>query len=85
VVDPETFLTLLAPAFADWETRLTRFGFDPLRRAFLDRAARLGAPITARTGQSTLTGTFTDIDATGALVLTTPKGRQTVQAAEIYL
>lgn len=83
-VDPESFLALLAPAFADWEQRLGTHGFGPLRRAFLDRAARLGEPITARTGTDTFTGTFSDIDATGALVLTTPQGRRVVQAADIF-
>lgn len=83
-IDPETFLSLLAPAFARWEDALRQHGFAPLRRAFLDRAARLGAPITARTLRDTLTGTFTDIDETGALVLTTAKGRTAVQAADIF-
>ncbi len=83
-VDPESFLSLLAPAFAVWEQRLVTHGFAPLRRAFLDRAARLGEPVTARTGTDTVTGTFTDIDATGALVLTTLHGRRTVQAADIF-
>ena len=83
-VDPESFLALLAPAFAAWEERLRTHGFAPLRRAFLDRAARLGEPLAARTGTDTITGTFTDIDATGALVLTTPLGRRTVQAADIF-
>lgn len=83
-LDPETFLTLLAPAFAHWEDRLRTHGFGPLRRAFLDRAARLGDTVTARTGADTLTGTFTDIDATGALVLTTSRGRHLVQAADIF-
>lgn len=83
-VDPESFLALLAPAFAGWERRLLDHGFGPLRRAFLDRAARLGESVTARTGTDAITGIFTDIDATGALVLTTPQGRQTVQAADIF-
>jgi BirA family biotin operon repressor/biotin-[acetyl-CoA-carboxylase] ligase len=83
-LDPETFLDLLAPAFAAWESRLGIHGFDPLRRAFLDRAARLDEPVSARTGTETITGTFSDIDATGALVLTTPRGRRTVQAADIF-
>lgn len=83
-LDSETFLALLAPAFAQWETRLVTHGFGPLRRAFLARAARLGDTITARTGSDTITGTFTDIDDTGALVLITARGRQTVQAADIF-
>jgi BirA family biotin operon repressor/biotin-[acetyl-CoA-carboxylase] ligase len=83
-LDPETFLALLAPAFAAWEARLTTHGFAPLRRAFLDRAARLGETVTARTGSDTLVGAFADIDPTGALVLTTPHGRRAVQAADIF-
>ncbi|PWR00830.1 biotin--[acetyl-CoA-carboxylase] ligase [Meridianimarinicoccus roseus] len=83
-IDPESFLDLLAPAFARWEATLRQHGFAPLRRAFLDRAARFGEPITARTLRETLTGTFTDIDETGALVLTTAKGPVAVQAADIF-
>ncbi|MCA8884221.1 MAG: biotin--[acetyl-CoA-carboxylase] ligase [Rhodobacteraceae bacterium] len=81
---PEEFLDLLAPAFAAWDARLTTFGFDPLRRAFLNHAAKRGEVITARTARDSITGTFTDIDADGALVLTGPKGRVTLPAAEIY-
>jgi BirA family biotin operon repressor/biotin-[acetyl-CoA-carboxylase] ligase len=83
-VTPEEFLDILAPAFATWEARLTDHGFGPLRSAFLDRAARRGEVVRARTGTETLTGTFADIDATGALILVTAKGRVAVPAAEIY-
>ncbi|WP_193141756.1 MULTISPECIES: biotin--[acetyl-CoA-carboxylase] ligase [unclassified Meridianimarinicoccus] len=83
-ISPEEFLDLLAPTFATWETRLTTYGFDPLRRAFLDHAAKLGEVITARTAKDSLTGTFTDIDATGALVLTGAKGRVVLPAADIF-
>lgn len=83
-ITPEEFLGILAPAFAVWEWRLTDHGFEPLRTAFLDRAARRGEVIRARTGTETLSGTFADIDATGALVLVTAKGRVAVPAAEIY-
>lgn len=81
---PEDFLDLLAPCFAAWEAKLTTFGFDPLRMAFLDRAARRGEVVTARTGRETLTGTFADIDATGALILRTSKGPVAVAAADVY-
>ena len=37
-----------------------------------------------RTGRETLTGTFADIDASGALVLRTAKGPVAVAAADIY-
>lgn len=81
---PEEFLDLLAPAFADWDARLTTYGFDPLRRAFLNRAAKRGEVITARTARDSFTGTFTDIDADGALVLTGAKGPVTLPAADIF-
>lgn len=83
-MSPEEFLDLLAPAFAAWEDKLTTYGFDPLRSAFLNRAARRGEVVTARTGRETLTGTFADIDRTGALVLRTAKGPVAVAAADIY-
>ena len=83
-LSPEEFLDLLAPAFAAWEEKLATFGFAPLRSAFLSRAARKGEVVTARTGRETLTGTFADIDATGALVLRTAKGPVAVAAADIY-
>lgn len=83
-IAPETFLNHLAPAFAQWEARLIADGFAPIRRAFLGRAARLNETITARTTRDSLTGTFRDIDDTGALVLQSARGLQTVQAADIF-
>ncbi|AUM73207.1 biotin--[acetyl-CoA-carboxylase] ligase [Paracoccus jeotgali] len=83
-ITPEDFLDLLAPAFAAWEGRLLTEGFAPIRRAFLARAARLGETITARTGRVALVGRFDGIDEGGALLLTTPAGRQSVPAADVY-
>lgn len=83
-ITPEEFLDLLAPAFAAWDQRLVTYGFDPIRRAFLQHAARLGEVITARTARESLTGTFTDIDESGALVLTGAKGRVVLPAADIF-
>lgn len=83
-IAPEPFLDLLAPAFARWEARLRDYGFDPLRCAFLDRAARRGEAVTARTGRETITGTFSDLDSSGAIVLTTARGPVKVTAADIF-
>lgn len=88
----ETGLTLsaddvlppLAAAFADWQARLEQSGFEPIRRAWLARAARLGETVTARIGASKTTGRFEGIDATGALVLTGPRGRQAIPAADVF-
>lgn len=83
-VTPEAFLDLLAPAFARWEAQLVTYGFGPIRTAWLDRAARLGAEITARTQHEEQTGTFAGIDATGALVLRTSAGQRSIPAADVF-
>lgn len=83
-LDPGEVLDYLAPAFAKWELQLATFGFAPIRTAFLDRAARLGEVITARTARESLIGTFETIDETGAIVLTTSAGRVAVPAADIF-
>jgi BirA family biotin operon repressor/biotin-[acetyl-CoA-carboxylase] ligase len=81
---PADFLNVLAPKFARWEHQFTTYGFAPIREAWLTRAARLGEVITARTATSETTGTFETVDATGQLVLSTPKGRHTIPAADIF-
>jgi BirA family biotin operon repressor/biotin-[acetyl-CoA-carboxylase] ligase len=81
---PEEFLEHLAPPVAEWEAMLQSHGFAPLRRAFLDRADRLGEVVTARTPQRAVRGRFADIDKAGAVVLEAPEGRLAVTAAEIF-
>ncbi len=83
-ITPEDFLNLLAPAYARYETQYTTYGFDPIRTAWLDRAARLGEVITARTATSETVGTFETVDASGNLVLNTAKGRVSIPAADVY-
>lgn len=84
-VSPAAFLDALAPAFAFWEGRLAEEGFAPVRAAWLDRAARLGEPIRARTGREELHGTFETVDESGHLVVATASGRRAVAAAEVFL
>lgn len=83
-ITPEGFLDLLAPAYATWETRFTTYGFAPLREAWLARAARLGEKVTARTSREAITGIFETVDEQGNLVLSTPKGRVAIAAAEVF-
>jgi len=83
-VTPEEFLDLLAPAYAARAASFDANGFAPIREAWLTRAARLGQVITARSGATTTTGTFETVDDTGALVLKTAKGRQTIPAADVF-
>lgn len=83
-LEPEAFLDLLAPAVARWEARLRADGFGPVRAAWLALAARLGAPLVARTPGREIAGRFETIDATGALVLATATGRVTLPAADTH-
>ena len=83
-LSPERLLAHLAPAFDRWEQRLTTYGFDPVRNAFLSHVARLGQPLIARTQRDEVQGVFETIDDSGALVLRTAQGRVTIPAADIF-
>lgn len=83
-IDPHRLLTEIALNFATEEAVMADLGFDPIRRAWLRHAARLGEVITARTGGEQLQGIFEGIDEQGALILSTPGGRKTLPAAEVY-
>jgi BirA family biotin operon repressor/biotin-[acetyl-CoA-carboxylase] ligase len=83
-IDPETFLTHLAAAYARHETRFVTYGFEPIRTLWLDRAARLGDVITARTVTSETVGRFETVDSSGNLVLNTVSGRVAIAAAEVF-
>jgi BirA family biotin operon repressor/biotin-[acetyl-CoA-carboxylase] ligase len=83
-VGPEMFLTELAAAYARFELQFTTYGFEPIRTAWLARAAKLGEVITARTTHSETEGTFETVDAEGNLVLNSAKGRVNIPAADIF-
>lgn len=78
------FLESLAKHFAHWETQLQEFGFEPVRKAWLNHAARLGQTITARTGTEVVTGKFETVDAQGNLVMNTSDGPRSIVAADVY-
>jgi BirA family transcriptional regulator, biotin operon repressor / biotin---[acetyl-CoA-carboxylase] ligase len=80
----DEMLDHLAAAFARWEAQLVTYGFGPIRTAWLNRAARLGQTITARTTTETITGRFDSLAEDGALVLQTEGGRRTIPAADIF-
>jgi BirA family biotin operon repressor/biotin-[acetyl-CoA-carboxylase] ligase len=83
-VTPEELLDRLAPAYARHEAQFATYGFAPIRAAWLDRAARLGQVVTARTTREEITGTFHTVDENGNLVLSTAKSRVAVPAAEVF-
>lgn len=83
-ITPQTLLDHLAPAWARRENQLQTYGFAPIRAAFLERVARLGETIIARTMSDTFEGRFETIDETGALVLSTAHGRKIIPAADVF-
>jgi BirA family biotin operon repressor/biotin-[acetyl-CoA-carboxylase] ligase len=81
---PDALLDALAPAFARWEQVLREEGFAPIRAAWLDRAANIGKPVTARMPGRSVSGLFDGIDESGAIVIDTGQGRQVLPAADIF-
>ena len=60
-------------------------GFSNIRRRWLERAAGVGAPVSVRMAEVTLTGIFETIDEGGRLVILAPDGaRRTVTAGEVH-
>ena len=84
MVGAEDFLDHLAAAYARHEAQFVSQGFEPIRAAWLKSAGRLGQEMTARTGNSEVAGTFETVDASGNLVLMTPKGRVRIATADVY-
>lgn len=84
IIPPEDFLPPLATAFAGLQALYENFGFDPIRSAWLARAARLGERVIARTGTETQEGIFDTIDETGAMILRTSDGIRAISAADVF-
>ena len=85
LVAPGEFLSALAQTYAAHEASFRVLGFAPIRRLWLDRAARLGQEIVARTGTAETRGIFETVDDDGRLILRTGAGRQAIAAADVFL
>ena len=83
-VTPDAFLAVLISAMERWEQRLREEGFAPVRDEWQKRAARIGQPIRARTGDAERRGVFEGLADDGALILVTEAGRQHIPAADVY-
>ncbi len=83
-INATDFLDVLAVNFDIYEQQMRSFGFEPIRLAWLEKAARLDKVIHARLPDRIETGIFKTIDQTGSLVLMTAKGRITLPAAEVF-
>ena len=81
----EEFLTFLLEHFeARYDVWINR-GIDPIRKAWVKRAANIGREIVVRLPQTEIRGVFEGLDASGALILTRSDGRREfVTAGEIF-
>lgn len=60
-------------------------GFEPIRQKWLERATGIGSPIIVRLAKNEYSGIFTDLDTSGALVLTLKDGSvKHVTAGEVF-
>ena len=65
----EVVLEHLLGSFAHWYCRWSSEGLEPVRGAWLERAAGLGGRVTVRLHGETLYGSFIGLDGDGALLL----------------
>ena len=71
--------------FLTWVNRWLEDGFAQIRQTWLRHAWHLGEEIEVRVGEDELKGVFRDLDADGALLLTTPNGAETrVSAGDVF-
>jgi BirA family biotin operon repressor/biotin-[acetyl-CoA-carboxylase] ligase len=87
VVEPATFLDVLAEAVARWLSRWRGEGLAPVRARWLARAHPAGTALAARLPDgSAIDGLFDGLDADGALVLRLASGeRHVIHAADVFL
>lgn len=79
-------LERLADRLGQWYGRWRVDGFAPVRAAWRARAEGLGRAIDVRVGDALISGSFTDLDEDGAMIVTTAGGlRQRVTAGDVAL
>ena len=87
VVEPASFLDILADGFARWVARWRTEGLAPVRARWVDCAHPAGTALTARLADGgAVEGRFEGLDVDGALILRTASGeRRVIHAADIFL
>jgi BirA family biotin operon repressor/biotin-[acetyl-CoA-carboxylase] ligase len=84
--DAAAVLAAFCGAFRPWVEVWRRDGFEPVRRAWLDRALGLSGPIEVRLAAESLSGIFTTLDVDGALVLGLAGGEtRRILAGDVFL
>ncbi len=85
-LSPETMLESFTRRFLAIMVTWKNMGFEPVRRAWLGRAAGIGKEITVRLERETFTGIFKTLDKDGALILLLPDGSEKrITAGDIFV
>ena len=82
--EPGSLLQRLCPAFLGWFDIWQRQGFEPVRRAWLDRAEKLHQPVEVRTDTSIVKGIFIGLDAQGAMLVQQGDRRCAILAGDVF-
>ncbi|MBX3429025.1 MAG: biotin--[acetyl-CoA-carboxylase] ligase [Hyphomonadaceae bacterium] len=83
--DPLAFLAALRPKLEGWATCILSEGFEPLRRAWLQRAYGFGREARVVQGELTLEGRIAGLSPRGELELDTKTGRRLIAAGDVFL
>ena len=83
-LDQIDFSESIAHHFALRENQLRTMGFPKIREIWMDRAAKLGKKITARTPNFEYHGIFDSVDEKGQLVMVNNGEKKKISAAEIF-
>jgi BirA family biotin operon repressor/biotin-[acetyl-CoA-carboxylase] ligase len=78
-------LQIFTRCFLSWANRWSEEGFAPVRKAWYQRAIRIGQPIEIELEQETVKGTFVELDDDGALVMALPEeGNRRITVADFF-
>jgi BirA family biotin operon repressor/biotin-[acetyl-CoA-carboxylase] ligase len=84
-LDEVDLLEGFARHFLTWANRWLEDGFGPIRETWLHHAHGLGEPIEVRLPGETLSGTFRDLDESGALLLEQADGQvRSIAAGDVH-
>jgi BirA family biotin operon repressor/biotin-[acetyl-CoA-carboxylase] ligase len=84
-VTETALLEAFSRAFLSWVNRWLDDGFAPVRKAWLNHAARKGEEIEVKLDKETLEGVFDDLDEEGHLLLKLADGRtRTISAGDVF-
>lgn len=81
---PEAAAAALMVSLDHWSTIRQAGGFGPIREAWLQRGPPVGTPLTVTTPSGPLAGRFEGLDDTGALLLRTALGMESITAGDVH-